>query len=933
MRSSLVWCLLAVVLLSGCSIGLQQRWGDFNAYYNTFYNAKQGYDRGIRSMENQRHEFNPERPIRIHRTPVRAGQTDFEQSIEKSADILRNHDQSKWVDDALELIGKSYFNLSQFFSAEQKFNEILSTSDNETIRQRAIYWRGRVYLETSRYNEGISYLNANLLSEEYNWNRQILHEIQLILAQLHVQLENWEEADRYLTDGANGINDDVLRSRANFLHGQVLERLGRYDEAIFAYAGVSRRYPEYQLLYLSALKRNQLLRKQGEHQRAYRNFVAMSRDDKNFDQLSELEYEIGRSLQKLGRYDEAFTAYDDVLYHSLQNPTRETIAKTHYSIAELYRFHYGDFTMAAMYYDSSSRSATDLTRMPEQFDAAELASSFGDYARLSEQIQKSDSLMHLGKLPPAEFETRLIEIRDQRVREFERQQRQDQLRGSTLVTVADEGQQTGEQQGRDNGFLNHRNPVLVAQAAESFAALWEGRPLVDNWRRYEAVRRAITARADNGDDEDIQEAINGDIAAAGINVAIPEELQINLNEIPFTEADQLELGKRIANYEYELGNVFYLNLNMPDSALYHYLRVVEDFKEAEVRPQAMYSIADIYLSVDNIEVASKWGRLIIEEYPTTMMADRIANRLNLEIEIIEDIISDEQRAKNEYHLLLDSLSHHSLSDRITKLSDFMDRHPEATQKPEVLFNKALVFAEMGRSEISFSQKFAERELQREIWSEKYTGFQDEQELAMEALQDTTLSEEDMAIYSNLVDSTLTQPDFDEYFPYMGEAWDSTRTALQSIVSDFAQSRVAERARVMLETLQVPASLVEDDEADEAQQLMEPLELPIDFEAEFVECDVLDAPLTLLGGQDLFLEESGFFELMQAHGVLSGDFEFEVTVNHLGRATRATLLIDDDALNLASTLKDLILENAQFSAPRSDSEPVQTSCYFSVSVDL
>ncbi|MCH8495282.1 MAG: tetratricopeptide repeat protein, partial [Balneolales bacterium] len=749
MRSRFVWCLLAVVLLSGCSIGLQQRWGDFNAYYNTFYNAKQGYDRGIRSMENQQHEFNPERPIRVHRIPVRAGQTDFEQAIEKSADILRNHDQSKWVDDALELIGKSYFNLSQFFSAEQKFNEILSTSDNENIRQRAIYWRGRVYLETSRYNEGISYLTANLLSEEYEWNRQILHEIELILAQLHVQLENWEEADRYLIEGANGINDNILRSRANFLHGQVLERLGRYDDAIVAYAGVSRRYPEYQLIYLSTLKRNQLLRQQGEHERAYRNFIAMSRDDKNFDQLSELEFEIGRSLQKLGRYDDAFNAFDDVLYSSLQNPTRETIAKTHYAIAELYRFHYGDFTMAAMYYDSSSRSATDLTRMPEQFDAAELASSFGDYARLTEQIQKSDSLMHLGRLPPDEFEARLIEIRDQRLREFERQQRQDQLRGTTLVTITDQGQQTDEQQGRDNGFLNHRNPVLVAQAAESFAALWEGRPLVDNWRRYEAVRRAITAREEDDENgEDFESGLDGDVPAGAVNVAIPEELQINLNEIPFTEADQLELGKRIANYEYELGNVFYLNLNMPDSALYHYLRVVEEFKQAEVRPQAMYSIADIYLSVDNIDVASEWGRSIIQEYPTSIMADRIANRLNLEIQIVEEIISDEAKAKNDYHLLLDSLSNHSLSERIAKLSDFMERHPEAPQKPEVLFNKALVFAEMGRSDVGFSQKFAERELQREIWSEKYTAFQDEQELAMEALLDTTLSEEDMEIYSN-----------------------------------------------------------------------------------------------------------------------------------------------------------------------------------------
>ena len=82
----------------------------------------------------------------------------------------------------------------------------------------------------------------------------------------------------------------------------------------------------------------------------------MSRDDKNFDQLSLLEYEIGRTLQAMQQHDEAFQVFDEVLYQSIQNPTRETIAKTHYAVAELYRFAYGDFSTAALYYDSSSRS-------------------------------------------------------------------------------------------------------------------------------------------------------------------------------------------------------------------------------------------------------------------------------------------------------------------------------------------------------------------------------------------------------------------------------------------------------------------------------------------------------------------------------------------------------------------------------------------------
>ncbi len=280
MRRIPLFIVLTLIFISGCSLGIKQRWSDFNAYYNTFYNAKISYERGLRLVENQTHVFNPERPIRIHRTPVRAGQSDFEKAIEKSADILLNHDDTKWVDDALELIGKSYFYMGQFFSAEQKFNEILVASENETIRQRAVLWKGVIFLETNRYNEGLNYLNGIIISEEYDWNPQIIRELNLVIAQLYVQQMNWEEAASALNAGLPGLRNEILRSRGQFLYGQVLEKLDRKQEALEAYGRLSRRYPEYQLLYLAGVRQNSILRELGKYEQSRRNLVAMSGDVK-----------------------------------------------------------------------------------------------------------------------------------------------------------------------------------------------------------------------------------------------------------------------------------------------------------------------------------------------------------------------------------------------------------------------------------------------------------------------------------------------------------------------------------------------------------------------------------------------------------------------------------------------------------------------------
>jgi len=927
MHFRLLALLVLALLLSGCSVGLQQRWSDFNAYYNTFYNARQSYEAGIRSLESQNVDINAERPVRIHRTPVRAGQSDFERAIEKSADVLRNHRESKWVDDALELIGKSYFHLGQYFSAEQKFNEILQTSVNPELLQRAIYWRGRVFLETNRYNEGIQYLVGTLNSDEHNWNQQIQQEIYMVLAQLHVQLQQWEEATDYLDRALPGFRDELLRSRAAFLNGQLHERLDQPQAAIDAYRQVSRRYPEYQLIFLAQLRENQLLRQQGETRLALRNLTAMSRDDKNFDQLSLLEYEIGRTLQAMQQHDEAFQVFDEVLYQSIQNPTRETIAKTHYAVAELYRFAYGDFSTAALYYDSSSRSATDLTRLPEAFDAAELAASFGEYARLRNEISARDSLLFLGQLPVSEFEERIVQIRDQRLREFERQQRQDQLRGTTVVTVTDNDQDTTQDTGQ-NGFLNHLNPTLVAQAAASFAAVWESRPLVDNWRRREAVRQAVIAIEAGELQEEVIEPDTSSLAEV-LDVEIPPELQINLADIPRTAAAQRTMKAEIAGLEFELGNVFYLNLDMPDSALVSYLRVAEEFTDSEVRPQALYSIADIYWSAGDQATALQWAETVLEEYPSNSVAQRIATRLNIDADLTGASVSDTEVASQEYNRLLEVLGEMTPELQIENLTSFVQRHPSSDRLAEALFTKALAFAEIGRSQDAFSDKFFQLEQARASWQQQQREFSQLQDSIGVILQDTTLTPEQIAGYTAIQDSTLSQPDLDAYFPYDSPAWDSTRATLSTLVEQFQGDRLTERARIMLETLRIPDSLQEESPTDTTAAITE---FPDDFLAEFHPCDALDEPIQFLEEIDSFLTRTGFEEMMRSEGVLSADFEFDVSVDHTGTITNATSLVDDPT-GLANALSELLIREGRFSQPRSGDEPAQTTCYFSVSVDF
>lgn len=790
--------ILIVFLLAGCGSTLKQRWTDFNAYYNTYYNAEVSFNRGLRTMESQSYSINPERPIRIHRTPVRAGQADFEKAIQKSADILRDHSQSKWVDDALVLIGKSYFYQGQFFSAEQKFNEVLATSTSEEVRQLAMLWKGLTFLETNRIHDGIVYLNTSINNEDMDWNDQILREVYLVLAQLYVENGDFEEAAAALSFGLRGFRNERLLSRGFFLYGQLLSSLGDLDGAYTAFSNISRRHPEYPLIYHANIKRNAILREQGQYDKAYRNFVVMMRDDKNFDQIGDLNYEIGRTYQFMGESDRAFDTFNNVLYSSIRPPSRETIAKAHYALAELYRYDFYDYRLAAAHYDSASRGVSDRERLPANFNASELARSFGDFSRLTLQIQEADSLLRLGMMPPDEFERTLERIREERLREYERRLRQEQLRGTTVININQGGGSNQSQQGRESGFLNHRNPDLVRQASEAFAAIWDERPLVDNWRRLEAVRRTVVSSLSSNDSPGTSES-NAD----SMEGSIPE-LNINLSQIPFDADSQQRMRNNIASMSYQIGNVFYINLGMPDSAVYYYQRIVHDLGDVDTRIQAAYSLADIYLDREQFHVAEQYYQILFDEFPEDRITRRMAQRLGRDIEQADT--SEAQLARLRFDNLRESLMQSPPDKQIELLEKFSAENTDSTYQDDLIFYKALAYAEIARKDSDFRNAIITIDSLRIDYESRLSELKRQQEAAKSKLEDPELDEISKENFQRILDKTLTPPEFDNYFPYTGQYWDKVRELLGLLISDHHASTLSGRAGQLLAVIELPESL-------------------------------------------------------------------------------------------------------------------------------
>ena len=634
-----------LVVLAGCSSNsfLGRRTDNFTAYYNTYYNARSSFEEGVRTLEKGATSTPVDRTryLSLFPQPPRGGNQQFEKAIVKSADVLRDHPDSRWADDALLLIGKSYFYTGQFVGAEQKFREIIYTLAEQRgqaspLEDEARFWLARTLINNEAYDRAEPFLEETLARD--GLSRRWQGRYQLVQGELYVQQGRWDEAAEALRAGIDRVRDRDLRARGAFLLGQVEETRGEYSAAQAAYRRVERFKPPYELRYAAQLSGIRVEGQHGNTDAALEALRRMERDGKNYEFRNEIRYVRGLILQAADRPAEALAVYDDVLYGN-DGEVASLKGRLHYALGELYRDVYQDYFFAAAHFDTAAASlgpppvgTVEVYRTPEAIlDATDLKTTFGTFAATMREVQEADSLLALGALEPEAFATRIRAIREQRARELAAEQRELERRSAQRAFGGEagrEGAATGALPGTasataQSGFLSYRDPVRVRENRQAFVDLWGDRPLADNWRRSAAItgteRVELEASLDPKQD-------SGMLGEGNDFEQLP---QVDLSAIPRTVETQARMRTRRAEARYRLGNVLFLNMNRPDSAAAWYRYVIEEDREEVVAPRAYYALAELQRALGDSLAAEGLYRETLRLYPDTDFATRIRERLGL----------------------------------------------------------------------------------------------------------------------------------------------------------------------------------------------------------------------------------------------------------------------------------------------------------------
>lgn len=664
---------LAALLLLTTAFGCSNRTivgragGDFTAYYNAYYNARKSFDAGTEALRQARTPVSRSAYLAVYPPTVGASQASFDGAVRKAADVLRKHPGSRWTDDALLLIGQSYYHLGQYAPAEQKFREVLfewrgRDGRPSPLARDARLWLARTLVAAQRPQAAADFF-AQAFAQQAEISRPDLARLRLARADFHVTRSAWDEAADDLRNALPDVRDDRLHARAAYLLGQVEETRGRYAEARDAFAEASRRNPDDALVLAARVGQVRMQAAAGDPAGAVQAAAALVADERNAEFRADLTVVQARLLASASRSDEAL----DLLRRTLRSDARDLSAQRgalYYALADLYRTGYGDYLSAALYYDSAAAvlpAATAAATLPRGsvtssptreavLDAAQRKDVFGAFAAARRRLSETDSLLRVGALDADAFAAFVHDLRERRAREL--------AAANRAAAAAAEAQAFGgslREQGLaptptsqaltppataasgETGFLYYRDPSRVRANRVAFEQTWGNRPLVPNWRRRAAISGAGA----------VQLAASERLAPGSLdrvgdgNDNLPE---VDVSAIPRTPEAMARVREQRAEARYALANAFFLRMNQPDSARAWLRRIVEEDAESSVAPRALYALAEVERARGDTAAAHVTLERVLAQYPDRDFADRARETLGLAPTVRPDSSAEGQRA-------------------------------------------------------------------------------------------------------------------------------------------------------------------------------------------------------------------------------------------------------------------------------------------------
>jgi len=666
-RSLLFFIILtSSVLMQGCAVWnfIDVRWQNATGYFNTYYNASRLFKEAEKEIAE--HRFN--RSINPQSAPVGAGfdpaTLSAEEShihikrhvsmmdagapstaiqkldrvIEKCSRLLVHYPKSKWVDNALLLIGKSYYYKLEYLRAERKYHELLDGYPNSKLVTETILWLGKAYVRLEQWDVAEEMFERAVRDALKERKADIATMAYFEMGKMYLLMNRRADAITAFEQATQFESKRDLRIQVQLTLAREYERMGNAENAAQAYRDIFKLKPGLDLAFIAELNYAKLSRESGNLEEASNTLIEMLDNPMYLDHDAKIQLEIANLYQEyFKRYkdldeelssDAFHAAMDQYFFVDSTFRGHPEAAEALFAMGRIYEIELGD-------YDNAFENYNNAKLANPGSEAAQLggkkAEVFGDYRKLRRRLFDVDTTLFFVRNPDT------LRVRD------------------SLQAIADSLE---------------RERKLTERGTES--SMSEAERMAERFRRRRPHGRN-TGRINPWQMEEEKAQVAASIGMLNTEQAVlatgPLYRRVNLSAI-----DPDSLQSELAILQMEMGWMMFDRIGNIDSAHYYYnLSLINKLPDT-FRPQAVYTLAVIERRLGNDEEARNYEDRLVNNFPRSGYAADILRARGL-----EPPKDSTQIIQEAYDVAAALLERNNVTAGIAALRDFIERFPDSEQ--------------------------------------------------------------------------------------------------------------------------------------------------------------------------------------------------------------------------------------------------------------
>ncbi len=333
-------------------------------YFNTFYNARKYFneaEKARREEEDSRARIMVLEQAGVHQGLSTETQRLYDQAARRASRVLERYPESGRVDDALFLLGQSFYWQQDYMSAERSFRELEESFPRSRFLERARYWRA-LSLEAQRNAGAARSLYRSVFDEA---SAEVGARAGLRLGEMAFSESDYTLAAQEYRAALEAFPRTRYTAILWLRLGEALMESGdsaHHDAALQAFEQALKASPSVDDEFLARLYTAKLLDRQGQAREALKRYRQLL-DERRFRVYEgRTRILVGRHYQEQDRPEAALAEYEKVRDHF---PNSEASAMALYQTGLLYLRYYGQEERAVAYFKevSSERRGSEAERL------------------------------------------------------------------------------------------------------------------------------------------------------------------------------------------------------------------------------------------------------------------------------------------------------------------------------------------------------------------------------------------------------------------------------------------------------------------------------------------------------------------------------------------------------------------------------------------